>query len=198
MPEDPQRTAAIRAGDRGVLEAVLRECIPRLLRAARAAGLSPEGAEDAVQSSLLVLVRRSAEYDGRARVCTWAHGILLRKIWEERRTARRDSDHDDIDDAVASRFDADGTWVRPPVGPVESLLRGELRRELAACLEGVPERQRVAFTLREIEDLDTAEICNILDVTANNLGVLLFRARNRLRECLETKGFQGSHDAALR
>ena len=68
---------------------------------------------------------------------------------------------------------------------------------LRSCLEDVPERQRVAFTLREVEGFETEEICKILDVSANNLGVLLYRARNRLRECLESKGLEGSGDAVL-
>ena len=49
----------------------------------------------------------------------------------------------------------------------------------------------MAFVLREVEDLSTVEICKILDVTRTNLGVLLYRARNRLRECLESKGIKG-------
>ncbi len=49
----------------------------------------------------------------------------------------------------------------------------------------------MAFLLREVEELDTEEICNILEVTRTNLGVLLHRARTRLRECLEAKGIRG-------
>lgn len=50
----------------------------------------------------------------------------------------------------------------------------------------------MAFVLREIEGLDTDEICKILDVSRTNLGVVFFRARNRLRECLEEKGVRGT------
>jgi RNA polymerase sigma-70 factor (ECF subfamily) len=66
----------------------------------------------------------------------------------------------------------------------------EVLGEIQECLETTPERQRLAFTLREIEELETTEICKIMDITATNLGVMLFRARNRLRECLESKGVQ--------
>lgn len=197
MPEHPDRVSAIRAGDRRVLEEVVRECLPGLLRSARAAGLPPDRAEDAVQGSLLVFVERAADFDGRARACTWLQGILLRKIWEERRGVRREADREEIDQMVEDRFDAVGNWVRPPQGPVEALVRGEFRRELDSCLEDLPDRQRLAFTLREVEGFETTEICNILNVSANNLGVLLFRARNGLRECLEARGFEGSGDATL-
>ncbi len=47
-----------------------------------------------------------------------------------------------------------------------------------------------AFVLREFEELGTEEICKILDLTRTNLGVLLHGVRNRLRECLETKGIE--------
>ena len=197
MHEPADRVAAIRSGDPGTLEQVIRECLPALLRTAMAAGLPRDRAEDAVQSALLVFVQRAPDFDGRARVSTWIHGILVRKIWEERRGVRRDNEKQDIDRLVDSRFDADGRWGRPPTGPDEVLARGEVHRELTSCLEALPDRQRVAFTLREVEGFETEEVCNILEVTANNLGVLLFRARNGLRECLESKGFEGSSDAAL-
>jgi RNA polymerase sigma-70 factor (ECF subfamily) len=179
------------------MEAVVRECLPGLMRTAIASGLPRDRAEDAVQASLLVFVQRASEYDGRARVSTWLHGILVRKIWEERRGARRDTGQEDIDRLVESRFDADGTWVRAPCGPDEALARGELRRELTSCLEGLADRQRLAFTLREVEGFTTDEVCNILGVSANHLGVLLFRARNGLRECLEARGFERDGDVEV-
>lgn len=53
-----------------------------------------------------------------------------------------------------------------------------------------PAAQRLAFYLREVEGLPTAEICKILGVSATNLGVMLYRLRNRARECLEGKGLE--------
>ena len=146
---------------------------------------------------MLVFLRRAHEFDGRARVSTWVHGILLRRIQEERRIVRRDDDREDIDDVMEARFDNEGSWARPPCGAVEALVRGEVQRMLVSCLAEVPDRQRTAFTLREVEGFGTEEICKILDISANNLGVLLYRARNRLRECLESKGLKGSGDAIL-
>jgi RNA polymerase sigma-70 factor (ECF subfamily) len=197
VPEHPDRTAGIRDRDPAVLEAVVHECLAGLLRAARAAGLDREAAEDAVQGTFLVFVRRAHEFDGRARASTWLYGILLRKITESRKTLARSDALEDIEEVMEARFGHDGRWVRPPQGPAEELARGEVRRQLGECLEGLPDRQRQAFVLREVEGLETAEICNVLEVSANNLGVLFYRARNRLRECLEAKGLHGSADASL-
>ena len=197
MPQPADRTAAIRRGDSDALGQIVRSALPGLLRTAHAAGLSPDRAEDLVQASLLVFVRRASEFDGRASASTWIHGILLRKIWEERRAQKRDADYDDIDGVVESRFDLNGFWARFPDGPVEQLARGELQEQLQACMATLPDRHRVAFTLREVEGFDTGDVCKILEVSANNLGVILFRARNRLRECLEAKGVSGANDADL-
>ena len=64
----------------------------------------------------------------------------------------------------------------------------EIRDRLRVCLEELPGKQRSVFLLREVEGFETPEICKILEVSRTNLGVLLFRARNRLRECLEARG----------
>ena len=49
----------------------------------------------------------------------------------------------------------------------------------------------MAFVLREVEELTTEEICNVLEITPTNLGVMMYRVRNRLRECLEALGVSG-------
>ncbi|HLG04801.1 MAG TPA: sigma-70 family RNA polymerase sigma factor [Gemmatimonadales bacterium] len=197
MPESPDRTAGIRDRDPAVLEAIVDESLPLLLRAARAAGLDRDAAEDAVQETFLVFVRRAHEFDGRARAKTWLYGILLKKISEGRRALARDAEGEDIDAEVEARFGEAGEWIRPPRGPAEELARGEVRRQLGECLDAMPARQRQAFVLREVEELETGEICDALAVSANNLGVLLYRARNRIRECLEAKGLDGSADAVV-
>ena len=82
------------------------------------------------------------------------------------------------------------TLGRPP-RPVDALGRDrEAGESIETCLETLPERQKDAFLIREVDGLETPEICNVLEVTATNLGVMLFRARNRLRECLESLGIE--------
>jgi RNA polymerase sigma-70 factor (ECF subfamily) len=194
LREPPERIAAIRRRDPDALERAARESLAPLLRAARAAGLRGAEAEDAVQDALLVFVQKADQFDGRASVRTWLFGILFNKVAERRRAFAREEPVDDIDAVVEARFGADGAWARPPDAAV---VAGTTMAALAECLERLPPRRRTAFVLREVERLDADEVCNVLAVTRNNLGVLLFRARNALRECLETKGITGSADAAV-
>jgi RNA polymerase sigma-70 factor (ECF subfamily) len=67
------------------------------------------------------------------------------------------------------------------------LSRKQTRTAIEDCLEGLSSNQKEAFLLREVEGEDSASICNILDVSITNLGVLLFRAKEKLRQCLEGK-----------
>ena len=197
MSERADWTSGIRLRDAVILDAVVRDALPGLFRAARAAGILSEAIEDIVHASVLVFLRRAEAFDGRARASTWMQGILARKVFEARREAAREEPSDDIDAAFAKNFDSEGAWTRMPADPANLVARDDVRRLLAACLKHLPPRQRDAFLLREVDGLETDALCKILHVNTNNLGVLLFRARIRLRACLEQHGIAGSADADM-
>ncbi len=171
---------------------MVRAYLRQLHRAALGAGLEPARADDVVQETFTTFVEKAAQFEGRSHVRTWLFGILYRKIAEARRERQRQRHFDDIDQVFESRFDERGSWSRPPRAADRDLGDREIRRDLSDCLETAPERQRMAFLLREVEGLATTEICKILGVTGTNLGVMLHRLRNRMRECLEARGITGS------
>lgn len=195
--EDPDLTRRIRARETDAIRSVVRANLPVMMRAARAAGLDSDRADDVAQDVFVTFVEKAHTFDGRSRVRTWLFGILYKKIQEARRRVRRDEQMVEIDKIMETRFEANGSWVRPPAAADERLHTEDLRRQMEACLEELADRHRAAFLLREVEQLSTDEICKILDVNVNHLGVMLYRARNRLRECLEAMGLRGSRDAVL-
>lgn len=187
----------IAIGNRAAIAGPVAAESPVLWRAARGAGLSEADAEDVVQETLLVFLRRFEDYDGSASQRTWLFGILLNKIRELRRAGAREEAMADIETVLDARFDPTGRWIRPPRTADATVALQPAGEWLNQCLEGLPERSRFAFFLKEAEGHSTGEICKILEVTANNLGVILFRARAALRECLEAKGIRRSSDATL-
>jgi len=58
------------------------------------------------------------------------------------------------------------------------------------CLSKLPVRVAHVFILREIEEMDSAQICKALQISQNNLWVTLYRARMALRECLQINWFK--------
>jgi RNA polymerase sigma-70 factor (ECF subfamily) len=186
--EDSIHPERIRAGDPAALRAVVSAYLGQVLRAARGAGLTPEQAEDVTQATFSTFIERAPRFEGRSHVRTWLFGILYKKIAEKRRARDRDRRLDDIDQVFDARFDYDGGWALPPRPADADLEDQEIGDAISDCLDAAPTQQRMAFVLREVEGLSTEEICKILDVTVTNLGVIMYRIRNRLRECLEAKG----------
>ena len=184
---EPATAEAIREGDSAALEAVVDAYLPQVLRAARGAGLEADEAEEVTQETFKTFLEAACRFEGRSHVRTFLFGILYRKIAEARRIRARERTHDPIDDVMEARFAADGSWSHPPLPADHGLRTGETRRALRECLDASPARQRMAFYFREVAGLSTQEVCKILDVSVTNLGVMLFRIRNRTRECLESR-----------
>lgn len=181
--------ARLRARDPATLSLAVQEHARTLYRAARGMGFQEAEAEDLVQDVFTTFLETLDRFEGRSQVRTWLFGILHRKVLERRREQYREEQKDPIDAVFESRFDTRGNWIRPPQDLHRALESKEIGAALAGCLEGLPSAQREVFVLREMEDLETSDICKILGVTVTNMGVLMHRARNRLRECIEAKGW---------
>ena len=163
-----------------------------LYRAARGMGFSQEEAEDLVQDVLSTFLETLDRFEGRSQVRTWLFGILHNKVRERRRESYREQQNDPIDEVFESRFDAEGNWVQPPKDLDRMIASGEIAEALSQCMKDLPALQREVFVLREMRDLKTPEICKILGITVTNFSVLLHRARIRLRECMEARGWRNT------
>ena len=152
-------------------------------------------AEEMVQETFLAALQASERFGGRSSERTWLVGILKHKIVDHyRRLSReRPAEEDDyMPEAISERFDEHDYWYHE-LGPREwgesphaAVERSELWSVLDGCLGEIPPRHAAAFTLREIDEMPTEEICKVLGVSTTNLWVILHRARAHLRLCLET------------
>jgi len=160
-------------------------------------------AEDMVQEALIAAMGNAAGFAGRAALKTWIFAILRNKIVDHiRRSSREVCGSDLIDDTEdgAEDFDAQfnrrgfwnpddhpATWSDPDA----SLSQKQFWAVFDVCLNNLPERIARVYMMREFLELETAEICRQLGLSASNCWVILHRARTQLRVCLETRWFQG-------
>jgi RNA polymerase sigma-70 factor (ECF subfamily) len=164
---------------------------------------NPVVAEDLVQETLLAALVSAEHFAARSSERTWLVGILKHKLIDHFRRSSRETTASDLErDSTGTddHFRDSGEWVdhwRPShapsdweVTPATAFEQTEFWRVFDTCLDPLPERTARAFTLREIDGLETAEICEILDVTTSNLWVMLHRARLRLRRCIEVNWFR--------
>jgi RNA polymerase sigma-70 factor (ECF subfamily) len=180
------------AGLRGRDPAAIREVVDqqgrRIYRAARGLGFSPSDAEDVAQEVFVTFLETLDRFEGRSTVGTWLFGILHHKAQERRRSHAREDSTSELEQAFEKRFDANGSWLQPPVEADRFVESREMREGLRECLEALPAQQREVFQLRQVEELSAADVARVMGCTVNHVGVLLHRARLRLRACLGGKG----------
>ena len=162
-------------------------------------------AEDLLQETLLAAVGACQSHAGRSSERTWLVGILKHKVIDYFRRAARNAElqftleGDDEDEWFEKSGPWRGHWRedRAPISwPLQAVESREFWETLDHCLSQLPQQMAIAFTLREIDGLSSNEICDVLNITPNNLWVLLYRSRGKLRELLEVNWFSRRAAAA--
>lgn len=156
-----------------------------------------ELAEELVQETFLAALKARHNFAGQSSEKTWLVGILKHKIIDHfRRVSREHSVADfEANGHEEDLFRQTGEWVdhwKPESAPKEwandpgrLLEQKEFWEVFKRCLAELPPRLAQAFTLREIDGFSSEEICEILNISANNLWVMLHRARALLRRSME-------------
>jgi len=192
VPEDPDAdtdeqalVARLRAGDELAFELAVRRFAPRLLAVARRMLDSQDDAQDAVQEAFLCAFRGIHAFSGEARLSTWLHRIIVNASLMRLRSQRRRAE-DSIEDLLP-RFGDDGQWLEAPVSwrGDDLLERKQARAVVRRCIERLPATHREVLMLRDIEDLDTDEVSELLGISTNAVKVRLHRARQALRTLIE-------------
>jgi RNA polymerase sigma-70 factor, ECF subfamily len=152
-------------------------------------------AEDFVQETFLAALGARESFSGRSSEATWLVGILKHKIADHFRRKAREPLLADAPSSEAGDdpFTETGEWRNGPPAwapEPERLARDrEFADRLARCLSELPPRHASAFSLREVDGMETGEICKVLEISETNLWVILHRARMRMRRCLEVHWF---------
>lgn len=157
-------------------------------------------AEDAVQEALIGALKNAKSFAGRAALKTWVFAILKNKIADVLRQKQRVVNvsslvhEDEEQEDFSGLFNAKGFWQKDehPASwgnPHEALQQSQFWKIFEMCLENLPGLQGRVFMMKEFIELDANEICAEVDITVSHLNVMLYRARLRLRECLEDRWF---------
>ena len=180
------------------LDSTLGELRPMLLKIARLQLRNEAWAEDVVSETLLAALEGAARFGGQSQVKTWVIGILKHKIIDQfRRNSREVSVEAEREAGNAESFDElfveDGHFRDRPLptwgDPEACLDRNQFLEIVQACVDKLPAGLGRIFMMREWMEYETEEICKELGITSTNAFVMLYRARMRLRECLELTWF---------
>lgn len=194
---DEELVAAAQAGSRPAMDRLLRRHYDRIWAICRRIASNDADAEDATQEALMLIVRRLATFDGRAKFSTWSHRVATNACLDELRRRKRRPTPGLVDD------DPDDGRVTVDAGPAHDAQVSD-RIDIDAALAQVPEEFRTPLVLRDLVGHDYAEISEILGIPPGTVRSRIARGRSRLAALLtasapgapdyETLGNQPSTD----
>ena len=168
----------------------------QLLRYARKAMKgNTEEAEDLVQQTLIAALEARAPYVGAAPLIGWLMGILKHKIMDDRkrhikesiaRCSNRDGEALDFETLLECWSPEASSPLR---GPLAALEMSDFFDVLAQEVGRLSPTVAKTFVLSDVEGSGVPSICQELGVTRSNCGVMLHRARTKLRAALSARGY---------
>ena len=185
--EESGLVQALRAGDSAAFERLVREYGARLLVVSKRLLSNHEDALEAVQDGFLSAFRSLDSFDGRSQFSTWLHRIVVNASLMKLRSKRRRPEQS-IDDLLPT-FLADGHQAAPAArwrrSGYENAEQKELQTLVRSKIESLPDSYRIVLVLRDIEELDTETVAQMLEITPGSVKVRLHRARQALRTLLD-------------
>lgn len=152
----------------------------------------PARAEDAVQETFLAALRNLDRYDGKVEIKYWLRGILRNKIVDIIRKSVRETPleepetYDRPDDLRMRIWGLPSDEPKPwKFEPHQAFEEEEFWRIFREAVDELKSPIREAFVLRELEGISSEEVCKALDITPNNLWVMIHRARAQLKSRIE-------------
>ena len=199
MREPDDLHLRLQNGDEQAFQALVRQHHASLVGVAFGFVGNRATAEEVVQDTWLAVIEGLGAFEGRSSLKNWIFAILANKA---RSRAVRDgrmvtagdfmSESEDDDDPVVDplRFNKAGHWVDPPaawddISPERIVSGRQIWSHVTDAIDGLPPAQRSVLLLREIEQMEAAEVSEILKISDANQRVLLHRARARIRDHLE-------------
>ncbi len=200
--KEHQLVHALRNGDEDTFSSLIERYHTRLLRLARAYVPSEAVAEEVVQETWMAVLQGLTHFEGRSSLKTWIFRILTNRAKTRGQRENRyvsfsyaanQSDQEEDMAMEPERFHTSGHltghWVIPPTTwdentPERLLLSKESLAQLKQAIQTLPANQGQVIILRDIEEIDSEEVCQFLNITQTNQRVLLHRARSKVRFAL--------------
>ena len=176
----------LRAGREDAFETLVRAHSGRMLSVCRRILRSDEEAKDAVQEAFVSAFKAIGSFEGTCQLGTWLHRIAVNASLMRLRTRKRRPEQS-IDDLLPAFRDDGHARIDPQdwsPSALQLLESRETRESVRGCIDRLPDMYRTVLLLRDIEELDTAETAQVLDVTEGVVKVRLHRARHALRRLL--------------
>ena len=147
---------------------------------------TPEDAEDTAQETLIRLARDLKEFPNARALAVWLYKVAKTQCLMSRRKSKYAPAQMLTLDALMPK--GSGTSAQQvkswEITPEEITLKKELRSKLEDAILALPKPYRLVLILRDMEQLDTREVAEVMGISENTTKMRLHRARVFLRNTL--------------
>ncbi len=172
---DEQLVERILKGEKELYEKLIRKYDQRLFRVGRSIINDEAEVRDIMQNTYLNAYLRLASLQNRSKFGTWVIKILVNEsLLRKKRNLKRQQT---LDKELSDENET----------PLKSLLNKELKTLLEKAIVELPEKYKLVFVMREIEEMSTIETMEVLNLTESNVKIRLSRSKELLREKLAGK-----------
>jgi RNA polymerase sigma-70 factor (ECF subfamily) len=170
-------------GKREYYEILVRRYNNLLYKTARGILSKEEDVEDVMQEAYIRGFEKLHQFRREARFSTWLGRILINCALQHLNKLKGNV-HVSIDTLGGNELEAIVEEETPEASPQVS---ENIKAALESAINHLPEKYRVVFILREIEQVSVAETAEILSITEENVKIRLHRAKNMLKNILQSE-----------
>jgi RNA polymerase sigma-70 factor (ECF subfamily) len=150
-----------------------------------------EDAEDTMQEVLVRSLPHLAKIQEPKALAVWLYTVTRNHCWRMRRKpAHAPRQTLSLDELMPNEMELTRLLRDAGTNPEKLVLRGEQDHQLHQAILSIPPQYRIILVLHDIEDLDTKQIAQILDIQPGTVRVRLHRARLYVRKAMAHTGEQ--------
>jgi RNA polymerase sigma-70 factor, ECF subfamily len=175
---DEEMVAQVLRGETGMFEVIMLRHNQLLYHVARAILRDDSQAEDVVQDAYVSAYEHLAQFAGRAKFSTWLTRIAVNEALAQFRRSGRYEQLESTSEEKGDRMDG---FASPMLNPEQQASTSEMRRLLERSIDALPDAYRAVVMMRDVEEMNTIETAQALDITEENVKTRLYRAHKLLR-----------------
>lgn len=184
MPPDEELVKQVRQGDRAAFRALVEKYQRRMYAVAYGLLGNREDALDAVQNAFIKMHRSLGKFKGEASFYTWLYRITVNSAID---LGRKQGRRDEVE--FREELEPDEEKGEFPISPstenpAEQVMRKELGEQIEEAIKQLPDEQRAAIVLREVEGLSYKEIARVMKCSEGTVMSRLHYGRKKLQEIL--------------
>jgi RNA polymerase sigma-70 factor (ECF subfamily) len=178
MDQDEKLIRRILAGEKRLFEQLMRRHNESLFKIGMSILYNDTDVEDAMQTAYINAYEHLPDFKFKSAFGTWLKRILINECFLQWKKKKRSAT------AGLSEMKAAGAGSTAEINdsPVDKIINKELGGALEKALWQIPEKYRIVFVMREIEELSVSETVEVLSLTEANVKVRLNRAKAMLRD----------------